>query len=300
MLNPITGSSPLSTVPNSTQASNALTEGDGGPSHSVPQVTANTSLSSSPIPGNSTMSVILRDAGSPLLEMQAHEVVSNIMEYLPLKDQAILAQASRTMKVDHLLKMQTLEQREAAINLTRNSITAMANSDKWNDEEFRFGVTKLINDHIHVGVNLKDIKSPERRAIVLKCLAQATHLRAVDLNAQRMPSEFAGVMVAIETMSKNSSLLRLSLDLSGNNIGDVGAAALAKNTTITHLDLRGNYLRDAGAAALAQNTTITHLDLSGNRIGDAGAAALAQNTTITHLDLSRNSIGDVEAATLTQ
>jgi len=90
------------------------------------------------------------------------------------------------------------------------------------------------------------------------------------------------------------------LDVSDNQIGDAGAAALAQNTTLTSLDVSNNEIDAAGAAALAQNTTLTSLGVCSNQIGDDGAAALAQNITLTSLDVSENQIGDAGAAALAQ
>jgi Ran GTPase-activating protein (RanGAP) involved in mRNA processing and transport len=116
-----------------------------------------------------------------------------------------------------------------------------------------------------------------------------------------------------------------TLNLSDNDIDDVGAIALASmlkdNKTITELDLSSNNIGDDGAKALAgmleKNKTITILNLSSNGIGIEGVVALgrafagkdiivefgndkknglfklAQGTfTGTTLDLSSNNIGD--------
>ena len=71
--------------------------------------------------------------------------------------------------------------------------------------------------------------------------------------------------------------------LSGNNIGDAGAAAIANaiavNASLKSLELFGNQIGDAGAAAIANaiavNASLKILALEGNKIGDAGAAAIA-------------------------
>ena len=66
-----------------------------------------------------------------------------------------------------------------------------------------------------------------------------------------------------------------SLDLSWNNIGDLGAAALANN--------------------LQYVTQLQSLVLSRNRIGATGAAALANNlqgTNVKEINLYRNNISD--------
>ena len=67
-----------------------------------------------------------------------------------------------------------------------------------------------------------------------------------------------------------------TLSLAGNNLGEVGAAAVAgalqRNTTLTTLNLGYNGLGDVGGAAVAgaleRNTTLTTLDLVGNAVSD--------------------------------
>ena len=72
------------------------------------------------------------------------------------------------------------------------------------------------------------------------------------------------------------------LDLSGNTLGDAGAAALAAalhdNTALTLLGLHANGVGDEGAAALATALPVAvlrYVGLNMNRVGDRGATALA-------------------------
>ena len=80
-----------------------------------------------------------------------------------------------------------------------------------------------------------------------------------------------------------------TLGLSSNQIGHVGAAALAQvlpsMTGLTWLFLNANQIGDVGAAALAQ--VLTDLRLSSNRIGDAAKAQLraAKGPKLTDLHL---------------
>ncbi|XP_078358279.1 uncharacterized protein LOC144643036 [Oculina patagonica] len=111
-----------------------------------------------------------------------------------------------------------------------------------------------------------------------------------------------------EALKWNSSLT--VLNLSKNNIGDIGATglteALQKNTSLTLLNLSKNNIGDVGATGLAEalkdNTSLTFLDLSDNNIGDVGATGLAKalqdNTSLTRLALSGSNIGDHGAAGL--
>eukprot|EP00936_MAST-01D_sp_MAST-1D-sp1_P002557 g2557.t1 len=80
--------------------------------------------------------------------------------------------------------------------------------------------------------------------------------------------------------------------------------AVCMNRSLTCLNLSDNQLGDAGAAAIASAlgtrdclAPLRALSLDANWIGDAGAAALARtfksNTTLELLSLCHNSIGDV-------
>lgn len=112
-------------------------------------------------------------------------------------------------------------------------------------------------------------------------------------------SKAIGLSEAIERLKSNDPTLT-SLNLSGNEIGDFGAQALAEalteNNTLTSLNLSVNDIGDLGAQALAEalaeNNTLTLLGLSGNKIGVKGAQALAEalrvNNTITTFNLRFN------------
>jgi hypothetical protein len=100
------------------------------------------------------------------------------------------------------------------------------------------------------------------------------------------------------------------IHLSGNQISDEGAAALADalqaNTSVTSVDLGGNRIGNAGATALAEslqvNTSVTMIWLSSNQINDVGATAIADalqvNTSVTTIFLNNNQISDEGATAL--
>jgi Ran GTPase-activating protein (RanGAP) involved in mRNA processing and transport len=106
-----------------------------------------------------------------------------------------------------------------------------------------------------------------------------------------------------EALKGNKSLI--SLNLSGNKIGDVGvleiARALATNTTLKELNLAKNLVGYVGALeiarALATNTTLQRLNLSENLVENEGAAAIAEaleiNATLIDIDLLDNPIGEL-------
>jgi Leucine-rich repeat (LRR) protein len=83
-----------------------------------------------------------------------------------------------------------------------------------------------------------------------------------------------------------------SLDLCSNNIGDAGAADLARLTQLKILYLGGNNIGDAGAADLAKLTQLEILYLGGNSISDVGAAYLARLSHLKLLELCGNNISN--------
>ena len=141
-----------------------------------------------------------------------------------------------------------------------------------------------------------------------------------------------------EALRLNRTLTHL--DLSGNNISDLGTEVICKalqsNHVMTHLILGGNTIGNSGAEALAEalqspatqllylhlggghitslgveilagalqtNRSLTHLSLAGSRISCSATAlaeALQLNRTLTHLDLSDNQISDTEAIQLAE
>ena len=112
--------------------------------------------------------------------------------------------------------------------------------------------------------------------------------------------EAAQIIAGALTCNTYVTYLRL-----GNNIGDVGAEALARmlehNTTLKVLDLNGNSSITARgvtflANALKKNTTLTTLILSMTNVKQKACSALSSmlgvNKTLTTLDVSCNNIGD--------
>ena len=81
----------------------------------------------------------------------------------------------------------------------------------------------------------------------------------------------------------------VTLDLRSNEIGSVGARALAQWPGLSRLrvlDLNGNQVGDEGAMALARSPYLRRLislDLCGNGIGEAGVQALRQSRSFPRL-----------------
>lgn len=124
------------------------------------------------------------------------------------------------------------------------------------------------------------------------------------------PLSDLGAVRLADALRSNTRLL--ALNLSGNNIGDVGAEALAKalygptdsvvfddyesRSALQSLDLSRNNIGDGGAYALAEalqhNTSLKSLDLSFNEISFRGVVKLLQrldgNLTLERLNLAGN------------
>ncbi|MFT5534365.1 MAG: hypothetical protein ACI802_002611 [Candidatus Paceibacteria bacterium] len=222
-----------------------------------------------------------------------------------LSDGHLIQELTRLRSTNRHLKewvddyLRQSEQRELALRMTCNSIRHMARSNEFNDDEFQVQVKNLIDRSTHVGASVSEIEAPRQRQIVLDCLANATHLVSVDLNASHIPESVGAVLAATTAISAgNPHLTRFQLDMSHDNLGDEVAQLLAANHAITTLDLTRNHIEAQGARALAANTTIEELVLNQNRVGSDGALALAANTRITKLNLSWNKIGDVAMAAL--
>jgi len=90
----------------------------------------------------------------------------------------------------------------------------------------------------------------------------------------------------------------LSLDLSGNRIGDEMAARLQLPTTLQSLDLNYNQIGSDGAAKLQLPLSLQTLFLGSNHIGPSGAAKLQLPSSLQTLYLLGNQIGPDGAAKL--
>ena len=120
------------------------------------------------------------------------------------------------------------------------------------------------------------------------------------------------VRVFLREVSSNKLKHIQTLELSRNNIGDVGAAALAQGLksciNLQELRLVNNNIGDDGAATLAQGlkfcNSLQTLHLAINNIGVDGAIALAEGlksfNNLHNLELSHNSIGDDGAEVLAE
>ncbi len=112
-------------------------------------------------------------------------------------------------------------------------------------------------------------------------------------------------------LSPSSSNTIKSLNLRQNQLGDQGVLclmnALKSNHTISELDLTCNQVGPLGAQAIAEvltlpNTSLKLLFLGENQLGDDGmetiSMALKENTSVTYLDLQTNNISFIGAEAL--
>jgi Leucine-rich repeat (LRR) protein len=102
-----------------------------------------------------------------------------------------------------------------------------------------------------------------------------------------------------EALRYNTTVV--SLDVSHNQIGMLGAQLLAQITTLTSLNLHGNkicYKKKTNKAtlALSQNTTLLSLDIGATSINDETLLALAKHPRLTSLAASHCSLS-IESAT---
>ena len=154
-------------------------------------------------------------------------------------------------------------------------------------------------------VDLSDSSSGVVNAVG-ECLKYNSTLTSLDLTGNEIGDDGAAVLG--ECLQSNTSLKKLSLDYNG--IGADGAAALGEclkyNTSLKKLYLNYSRIDDDSAAVLGEclkhNTSLTRFDLNNNEIGGDGAVALGgclkYNTSLTKLYLHDNNIGDDGAAGL--
>jgi uncharacterized protein (TIGR02996 family) len=143
----------------------------------------------------------------------------------------------------------------------------------------------------------------------LRALADSPHLgelRLLDLGGNNLIETALKVLVNGESLEKLDALV-----LTGNQIGDGGAEALARAPLLQRmlaraprLNLARNNIGPVGARALAESpavATLEELDLDINAIGDTGLAALAQSphlNRLRRLSIRENRVGDAGVVAL--
>ena len=161
------------------------------------------------------------------------------------------------------------------------------------------GIRALADSPYLGGLRLLDLSGNGLTEPALRVLINGESLRQLDALALSGNQIGDGGVegLAHSDLLKRMLCRRPSLDFSRNNIGPVGARALAESSIIEpleSLDLSLNAIGDAGLASLAQSPylrNLKHLLVQENRITHTGVLALAHSRlpeTLTQIDLIGN------------
>ena len=129
-----------------------------------------------------------------------------------------------------------------------------------------------------VEINLYNCRLNEQHISFINNLMVLGSLRIVSIDRNPLVPEAAHASLLAEW-----SCIRL-LSLRGNNIGNIGAKAIAlalkSNRILVSLDLFGNKIQKYGAAGLAEalkdNNVLQSLNLGKNCLGDGGVSVLTE------------------------
>lgn len=129
------------------------------------------------------------------------------------------------------------------------------------------------------------IRNQKRKLYIIR-----DKLKRFDFDMKNIDAELASYENIIwedEYKYKGTSTLHLY----NNNIGDIGAIALA-NLHIQELSLSRNKISARGAKALFKNSSLKSLNLDSNMIGNVAVKAIASNTSLLELRLNQCNIND--------
>ena len=149
----------------------------------------------------------------------------------------------------------------------------------------------------HLSLDLNHIGTAGMLSLADRFPVALGSIRWLSLSENDMSGEDVAKKVA---KSLKFSRTLTSLNLSSTRLGSEGASAIAyhlvgKNTVLKSLDMTHNNIRDVGAhavsLALQVNNVLTRLRLGSNNIGPTGCGSFVigmnQNETLLELDLSR-------------
>lgn len=153
-----------------------------------------------------------------------------------------------------------------------------------------------------------NLLGPKAGQLVAELLLQVPSLATVDLSENFLQEEGAAMIAKV--LRGRPLAMRLSLDLSSNDLRVAGAKALAsllEVDSVRSMELASNRLHDFGIKAMAQvlkgNRCLTFLGLQENNISDEGVTALlealCENEKLQTLELDYNAISDAALAALT-
>lgn len=189
-------------------------------------------------------------------------------------------------------------------NVTLQSVYFV--NDEINGSESAMHLSNMLNGssirELYLGENNLDDGGVE--VLALGILRSNTALRHLDMRSNGITQ--AGAL-SLQGLIVNSRFL-LSLNVSDNEFGNLGATAIARGLQnsqckLRKLDMNANEIGVAGAKAVAImlrfNKALEELNLSFNKLGDDGAAAIASalqhNSKLRLLSLRRNGISDAGA-----
>lgn len=149
----------------------------------------------------------------------------------------------------------------------------------------------------------------EDMAQICRAISKDNSLALTGLDFSSNHISLEGVTALSAILNRTKSQIAV-INLAWNDIGTSGviglAAALGKNTSVTHINLSGNSISDPGgqriAEAMLTNTAVVDMNLSQNLIGGCScfvfSKAVKRHPTIMKLDLSRNPVGEAGARSL--
>lgn len=193
-----------------------------------------------------------------------------------------------------------------ALSLCFLGTSALANEcvDKIDAHVFNQG-TLLILDNCKINDN-------DMPAIV-DYLQKHTTITAIDLSDNNISSNSIGLLKPVYNLHNlyiannklgaygayeiaQMSLETLSID--DNNIGNEGAKALARNSSITQLSVSNNSLTGEGISALATHPSVWNLNIANSSFDKASLTALSKNKIMRWLNVSNSNLSADDAITL--
>jgi uncharacterized protein (TIGR02996 family) len=193
-----------------------------------------------------------------------------------------------------------LEEREAELHDAHGETWEAPLRDLVRDTTFSRGflqgVSLTFEQLLSHGARLLDEHPIEHLAVEVQ-EDQVAKLAALPLLGRVRVLEVLGVTdEAVTKLAKSKHLRGLrGLILGGNALGDDAAVVIAERLgDLELLDLSDNQIGARGAAAIAKMTRLEGLDLHANLLGDDGYAALAKGSlpSLRRLCLGRNGAGD--------
>jgi hypothetical protein len=110
----------------------------------------------------------------------------------------------------------------------------------------------------------------------------ASQIEDIDLSSNQITDVGANILRHMAVVN--------TLNLSHNRIGDSGACGISKMPHLRHLILKNCQIEPEGACWFNQCAKLIFLDFRNNNAGDNGALAISRSNSIVSLDLGRNGV----------